>query len=70
MTAVELGGTQGTTAAGLLNTGGNLGGIVAPVVTPWVGVHFGWPWSVGLGAAVSLTGALLWLRVRPTPDPV
>jgi len=70
MTAVELGGAHGTTAAGLLNTGGNLGGIVAPVVTPWVGVHFGWVWSVGLGAAVSLTGALLWLRVRPTPEPV
>jgi MFS transporter, ACS family, D-galactonate transporter len=69
MTAVELGGEQGTTAAGLLNTGGNLGGIIAPVVTPWVGVHFGWFWSVGLGAAVSLTGALLWLRVRPTPEP-
>src|SRR5437764_1105821 len=35
-TAVELGGSQGGTAAGICNTGGNLGGLVAPVLTPFL----------------------------------
>src|SRR5262249_8987541 len=34
-TAVELGGRRGGTAAGIFNTGGNLGGQLAPWVTPW-----------------------------------
>jgi len=68
MTAVELGGAQGTTAAGLLNTGGQLGGVLAPIVTPWVGIRFGWSWSMGVGAAIAFAGAMFWLGVRPAGD--
>ena len=60
MTAVELGGKRGTTAAGILNTGGNVGGMAAPVVTPWVGTAFGWQWALALGALVAVLGALQW----------
>ena len=43
-TAVELGGRRGGTAAGICNTGGNAGGLLAPIVTPlvsnWVSARF------------------------------
>jgi MFS transporter, ACS family, D-galactonate transporter len=64
-TAVELGGRRGGSSAALLNTGGNAGGLLAPIVTPWVGRVYGWPWAVALGGLVSLVGAALWLGIDP-----
>ena len=63
--AIEVGGARGTTAAGILQTGGHFGGFFAPIVTPFVGTMFGWGWAVALGAAISLCGALVWLFVKP-----
>ena len=63
-TAIELGGEHGTTAGGIMNTGGNIGGFLAPIVTPWVGAQLGWSWAVGVGAMVSLAGGLLWFGVK------
>jgi MFS family permease len=62
-TALEMGGRHGATAAGIFNTGGNAGGVIAPVVTPLVGENFGWEWGIGLGSLVSLAGATLWLWI-------
>jgi MFS family permease len=64
-TAVELGRRRGGSAAGLLNTGGNAGGLLAPIVTPWVGQRFGWGAAVALGSLVSLIGLTLWLGIEP-----
>jgi MFS family permease len=65
-TAVELGGRHGGTAAGLFNTGGNLGGLVAPVLTPWVSARLGWPWGIALGAGACLLAVLFWLGIDPS----
>jgi MFS family permease len=65
MTALELGGRRGGTSAGICNTGGNAGGLVAPIITPLIGERFGWPLAIGLAGAISLTGALLWLWIDP-----
>jgi MFS family permease len=64
-TAVELGGRRGGTSAGICNTGGNAGGLVAPVITPWVSGLLGWPWGIGLGSLVCLVGAALWWWIDP-----
>ena len=69
-TAIELGKAHGTTAGGIMNTGANIGGFIAPIATPWIGMTFGWQWAIGLGAAVSLAGGLLWLGVKPAEDEV
>ena len=65
--AIELGGTKGSTAGAIMNTAGNVAGFIAPILTPWIGTSFGWGWSVGLGALISLAGALVWLGVTPDP---
>ncbi|QEH34432.1 D-galactonate transporter [Aquisphaera giovannonii] len=63
VTATELGGHRGGTSAALFNTGGNIGGMLAPIVTPWVGEALGWPWAIGLGGVICLLGAGCWLGV-------
>jgi MFS family permease len=64
-TALELGGQRGATAAGIFNTGGNAGGVLAPVLTPLVSDAYGWPWGIGLGSLVCVAGAGLWLWIVP-----
>ncbi len=74
-TAIELGGRQGATAAGICNTGGNLGGLLAPILTPFVshavmrqfGVSesVGWQWGISLGSLICLAGACLWWWIDP-----
>jgi MFS family permease len=64
-TAIELGGRHGGTAAGIFNTGGNLGGLLAPVATPWISGLFGWQWGLALGAVACLLGVSLWLGIDP-----
>jgi MFS transporter, ACS family, D-galactonate transporter len=64
-TAIELGGRRAGTAAGLFNTGGNLGGLLAPVVTPWVSHLLGWQAGLALGAVACLVGVGLWLGIDP-----
>src|SRR5262249_18686897 len=64
-TAIELGGRRGATAAGVVNTGGNVGGLIAPVLTPWVQSIMPSAWdpldrwrvAIGIGAVVAFLGA-------------
>ena len=65
VTAVERGGRRGGTAAAIMNTGGDAGGVIAPVLTPWVDAQFGWPTAIGLGSLVSLLGAACWIGILP-----
>lgn len=64
-TAVEVGGRRGGTAAAIFNTGGNAGGLLAPVVTPWVSKYFHWQLGIGLGGLICLLGALCWFWIDP-----
>lgn len=64
-TAIELGGRRGGTAGGIFNMGGNLGGILAPMSTPWIGKHFGWFWALVVGSLVCLFGVVLWRWIDP-----
>ena len=65
LTAIDIGKSRGTTAAGIMNTGGNFGGFLAPIVTPWISSYFGWQGGLGFGALLCLGGAGLWYFVRP-----
>jgi hypothetical protein len=63
--AVEIGGRKGGTTAAIMNTGGNGIGLLAPVITPYVGERLGWGWGIAIGAGVGLLGAACWFGIRP-----
>jgi MFS family permease len=79
-TAIELGGRQGGTAAGICNTGGNAGGLVAPILTPlvsgWLSNRFGlseqlgWQLAISLGSLIAVLGAVLWYWITPAESQV
>jgi MFS family permease len=64
-TAIELGGRRGGTSGAIVNTGGNAGGLIAPILTPWVGTQFGWPWAISLSGIYCLLGMGLWAWIDP-----
>jgi dipeptide/tripeptide permease len=64
-TAVEMGGRRGGTTAALMNTGGNAGGLLSPVLAPHLSHYFGWQVGMGLAGVVAVGGALLWLGINP-----
>ena len=63
---INIAGRQSGTACGIMNTGGNLGGLVAPVLTPWIAGKAGWTAGLYFGSLMALTGAVLWCFIDPT----
>ena len=70
--AVGLGGrARGGLSGAIVNTGGNAGGFISPVMTPFVsglltpslGRETAWAWSLRLGCLICLLGAGLWLGI-------
>jgi ACS family glucarate transporter-like MFS transporter len=57
------GGTQTATAGGVMNTGGNAAGFLAPLVGAMVD-GMGWGPTFASGSVFALVGAALWLLVR------
>ena len=64
-TAVHVGRARGGLAAGILNTGGNAGGFLAPFMTPLISAWYGWLAGFGLASAVCVLGALCWAGIDP-----
>jgi MFS family permease len=64
---ISIGGSHGGTAAGVMNTGGNFGGAVAPFVTPLIASRYGWTVALYVGAIVAFLGVIAWLRIDASP---
>ena len=65
---ISVAGAQAGTAGGLMNTGGNFGGAIAPFVTPLIASRYGWSAGLYVGALVALIGVVAWLRIDPSPS--
>jgi len=52
-------------ASGLLNTGGNLGGIIATPIVAYLSGHHAWTQAFLLGSGCAIVSAALWLSVDP-----
>jgi MFS transporter, ACS family, D-galactonate transporter len=73
-TIVGLGRSRGGLAASVMNTGGNAGGMLSPIVTPFVASLFDGQFgnadavriSIAIAGVVPIVGALLWFGVPKT----
>jgi ACS family glucarate transporter-like MFS transporter len=59
-----IGGAHTPAAAGVMNTGGNLPGIVVGPLIPYLVDGYGWPFAVSTGALAAVLGAALWMGIR------
>ncbi len=64
--AIEAGEGHAGAASGIMNGVGNLGGLIAPVLTPYIAQRAGWSWSLYFASAMVLAGAVTWLAIDPT----
>jgi MFS family permease len=70
VTAIELGRRRGGLSAAILNTGGNAGGLLAPIVTPWFSSFFGWQAGLAVAGVLCVLGAALWWGIEPAREQV
>jgi cyanate permease len=48
-----------------VNTGGNAGGALAPLLTPLISQHFGWKGAIAVACVYCFLGALCWFWIDP-----
>jgi ACS family glucarate transporter-like MFS transporter len=63
--AIEIAGDRVGAAAGILNTGGNLGGFIAPILTPYIASRFGWSRGLYAGSLMAIVGMVACYFVDP-----
>jgi MFS family permease len=66
VSASDLGSKHVGAAAGILNTGGNVGGFLAPIMTPFAAARLGWSWALYAGSLIVVIGAVLWFFIDVT----
>jgi len=64
-TTVDITRRYAGSVAGIMNTAGNLGGVISPTLTPYLAERFGWVIALGVAATAALLAGLLWFFVHP-----
>jgi ACS family glucarate transporter-like MFS transporter len=62
--SIEIGDEHAGAAGAIMNTAGNVGGIVSTALVPVLLNRYGWNVAFGSASALVFVSALLWLRVR------
>jgi ACS family hexuronate transporter-like MFS transporter len=55
-------------AAGIFNSGANIGAIVAPLTVPWLALHYGWQSAFMATGALGFIWILFWLLLYDKPS--
>ena len=63
---MHVAGRDTMSASGVLNTGGNAGGLIATPIIAYLSGHQAWTPAFMIGAALAVVSAVLWLFVDPT----
>jgi MFS transporter, ACS family, glucarate transporter len=63
---MHVGRSDAMAAGGLMNTGGNAGGLIATPVVAYFSGHHAWTTAFLIGAAFAIASGALWLLVDPT----
>jgi ACS family glucarate transporter-like MFS transporter len=61
----DMGGSSAGSVSGVMNMGGQIGGIVTASLTPQIAHHFSWTASFLVAAVLCAAGSLAWLFVDP-----
>ncbi|HEU4642203.1 MAG TPA: MFS transporter [Gemmatimonadaceae bacterium] len=54
-------------ATGIFNAGSNMGAVLAPLLVPWITIHWGWQWAFIATGALGFIWLVLWLAVYRDP---
>lgn len=55
-------------ATGILNSGANIGAIIAPLTVPFIAIAWGWQWAFILTGAIGFIWLVLWQKYYTTPE--
>ena len=61
----DIGGAYAGSVAGWMNFWGNVGGVLAPIVTAWVATTYGWQAAITFTSLTALVGVAAWVMVKP-----
>jgi ACS family glucarate transporter-like MFS transporter len=61
----DIAGPSAGSVSGVMNMGGQVGGMVTASLTPVIAAQFGWTASFVVAAALCVAGSLAWLFVDP-----
>jgi MFS family permease len=67
-TATDIGGSSRGFAGALMNTGGNIGGLISPVLTPIIAHSLGWPGAIAVACVMAALGGVVWFLIRIPVD--
>jgi nitrate/nitrite transporter NarK len=63
---IDVAGKEVGSACGIVNTGGNIGGLIAPITSPMIAASLGWSSALYFGSGVAAIGLVTWLYVDAT----
>ena len=55
-------------ATGLFNSGSNVGAVLAPLMVPYIALHFGWRWAFYLTGGLGFIWLAFWLALYRKPQ--
>jgi len=64
-TATDIGGKSRGLSGAFMNTGGNVGGLLSPVLTPIMAEQIGWSGSIVVACVISGGGGFVWFLIKP-----
>ena len=67
-TATDIGGKARGFSGAFLNTIGNIGGFIAPVLTPFMAQTMGWPNAISVACVIAGLGGLMWFWIKPPQE--
>ena len=55
-------------ATGIFNSGANVGAVLAPLMVPFIALHYGWQWAFMATGLVSFTWIICWIVIYRKPE--